>query len=420
MKGTVVDLAFGGDGVIKDEGHVVFVPFAIPGEDVQYEIIKKKKNFAFGKLLSVDKKSRDRIEPKCPYFGVCGGCQLQHIAYPKQLDFKKKMVEDALKRIGHLFHDVKPFKKSVREWEYRRHVTLSLKVEGDRFKAGYIAQDQQTVIPIDQCVIFINKESPIMKLVQELVSEFEPHSQQHAGRLSIFKLENQQFLLYFYFDQMPANCDAVLKKWSVNPLFSGLFSQGLGYGEPLGYYLIDGMAFQFSPDCFMQNHPEESLNIYKLITSLAKQIAPQSILDLYCGIGISSIFLAKEGFKTHGIEGNPKAIQLAKANSEQLKIQNVTFEEADVNQVTLSSLKKLEPDLVIVNPPRTGLTSTVIEALLQHAPQWIFYISCMPSTMARDLKELCKETYQIKDVELFDMFPQTTHMETVVVLEKKV
>ena len=302
----------------------MFVPFVLPGEQVEFEITRSKKSHAFGHLLRVLKSHPDRVIPKCEYYGSCGGCQLQHASYELQLKIKQQFVEDALMRIGKLNIAINPIIGTDKQWAYRRRIKLH---EQDG-QVGFIGVDGKSFVAITHCEIY------------------------------------------------------------------------------------SGNSLELDPDIFVQAHPEQSERLYQDLVLAIQKLGTPKILDLYCGIGILTAKLATLGCEIIGIELNPKAIEYAKKNH----IQKINWVTADVAQVINSYLKHDKPTVVLVNPPRTGLNPEVTQALAQYKPKHIFYTSCMPATLARDLKILYEAGYSIKACQPYDLFPQTTHVETVVSL----
>lgn len=405
ITGEIQSLAFGGEGILRHEGFVVFIPFAAPGDLVKCRIRRVKKSYGYGDLVEILRPSLQREKPRCPYFGRCGGCQLQHISYEGQLEQKKVWVEDALLRIGK-FTDipVAPVIPATPHWVYRRHIDLHLQPTERGYIAGYIEVDNRSLIEVKQCVIFVPPENPLLSQVQEVVKQLKPTCPDPA-KLTLLK-EN---VLHFHFKELPSNAAEVIEKaqvrypnWKAVILSSS--TKTLTFGKQELACTIDGLTFQFSSTVFMQNHPEQSLNIYRKINELAKN-APK-ILDLYCGIGISSLLLAKQGSSVTGIEYNQKSIDCALRNARTNHISNAQFQKGAVEEV-ISTLAI--PDFVILNPPREGLDPRVIDRLKIQRPEQIVYVSCMPATLARDLRLL---DYQIALCQPYDMFPQTAHVET--------
>lgn len=318
----VSNIAFGGDGVIRHNGKVVFVPFVLPDERVEFEVTSSKKSHAFGKLLKIIEANPRRVAPKCEYYGSCGGCQLQHASYDLQLEIKKQFVEDAFSRIGKLKVNVLPVVGTEYQWAYRRRIRLHER--GD--VKGFIGVDGKTLVPITHCEIF------------------------------------------------------------------------------------SGENLEIDSDVFVQAHPEQSERLYQDLFEQVTALGSPKVLDFYCGIGVLTGRLAAHGCQITGVELNAKAIEWAQKNVST----KVDWVLADVGAVALAYLKSLRPEVVLVNPPRTGLSGEVLQALSQQKPKHIFYTSCMPATLARDLKVLVDAGYLINSCQPYDLFPQTTHVETVV------
>lgn len=425
IKGEVTGMAFGGQGIVRHEGLVVFVPFTSIGDIISCRITQKKSSFANAEIVEIHNPSQQRIVPKCPYFGKCGGCQLQHLTYSSQLEYKRQCIEDALIRIGKMPSVKVPLViPSEKHWAYRRHISLTLKSVNEAFEVGYIATDNRTLIPVTQCPIFVDTEDQIICNVRTFIAQLKNKTANNEGKATLFKLEKGKYLIHLQFKSLPANCSQVLESaLQLHSTLSGIVASSphktLVFGAPTARLNIDGLSFKFSPHVFVQNHPEQSLNIYREICRLARNANAKKILDLYCGIGISGIMLAKQGAGVFGVEANPAAIQLAKENAAQNSIENVRFQQGDVQALLKKLLQQECPDFVVVNPPRTGLDPRVINILLANPPKEVVYISCMPSTLARDLRLLCAEdrTYQVASCQGFDMFPQTAHVETLVHLK---
>jgi 23S rRNA (uracil1939-C5)-methyltransferase len=348
IEGVIEKLASKGLGILRHKGFVIFVPFTIESELVLVEVVEVHKNFAFAKLLKVMKPSKHRILPKCPVFGICGGCQLQHMEYDHQVEYKKKIVHESLSHIAKINIDEIDIEPSNLQWGYRRYITL--KRRGKAF--GFIANDNKSFVEIDYCPIFDDKKIDIK-----------------PNQTKLFKSDNHT-------------------------------------------HTILNLNIQSSPMAFLQNHPEQSQMIYQEVVNQIKNINPKRVLDLYCGIGILSTCLAKAGIECLGVELNPHAIKLAKANAVLNGAKKIQFISAAVEAV-IEKLKDYE--VVIINPPRTGMDKSVIDSIKKMAPPHLFYISCMPQTLARDVNLL---GYKVRSGKIYDMFPQTYHVETLLHLSQ--
>jgi 23S rRNA (uracil1939-C5)-methyltransferase len=424
IKGSIESIAFGGEGILRHEGLVIFVPFTAPGEVVEVEISSKKKKFARGKLLHLETSSSQRIEPSCPYFGSCGGCQLQHLNYPVQLEAKRHFISDALKRIGKLEIPEFTVSAATEQWHYRRHIRLKLRKERNGFKAGYIGNNPSVFVPIAQCPIFLARsgcgiEDPLLRIVQTLLLSLSSEGIEE-GSVRIIKANPGKFILAFhFFPMLPNNFCIASNALEKYPSLQGIAMQSPNKQKEFGDIRCEtqllGLKARFSPFGFLQNHPQQSKVLYRCIVD-ALPNSTCNVLDLYCGVGITSLLFAKQQITAIGVEAHKETIALAKANADLNKISNVEFFEGKAEKLGVELLKKGKPDTVLCNPPRTGIDPMLLQALAKEKPPCILYVSCMPSTLARDLQKLTEAGYQIDSIQGFDMFPQTTHVETLVKL----
>jgi 23S rRNA (uracil1939-C5)-methyltransferase len=322
---------------------------------VEVRISKKKKSYFEAELIQILEPSPKRMTPPCPYFGRCGGCQLQHLAYETQLELKKEWLVEAFTRLAKIPVDfpvtISPAKS---QWAYRRKVTL----HGD--PAGFYARDNQTIIPIKRCLIFSEKS-----------------------------LDGRSATL-------------------VRDSHDNFYESGKTLTET-----VDGLEIQYNAEVFTQNDPEQALTIYRDILA---HVTTASLLDLYCGIGVLSLLAAASGKKVLGVELNDRAIQFAKKNAEKNGIKGVEFYARACEAIVDLPIREYETWLV--NPPRTGLSDKVRAIVHEIAPKELIYMSCQPATLARDLKHFYEKGYKIKEARVYDMFAQTTHLETVVYLSK--
>lgn len=426
LQGEVSALAFGGQGIVRHGKMVVFIPFTAIGDLVRFRIIRRKKNFAIGELTEIVQQGLQRTSPPCPYFGTCGGCQLQHLQYEAQLEYKRQAIEDAIKRQAKLTEViVPPVVPASQQWAYRRRISMSLIPHQEHFKAGYKAVDNTSLINVHQCPIFCSPADPIINILQEIAqSLFSTHDNQ--SKATILKQDDGKYMIHFHFRVMPSNAAEILSAASkqcscISGIVATAPNRNMQFGCLEAKVEIAGLTFAFSPRAFMQSHPEQSLNIYHSLCRHALSLTSGrgNVLDLYCGIGISSLLLAHLGLNVTGVETSKEAVHLAKNNAQSNGIANVDFILEDVEKVLKKLLQKTSPGIVIVNPPREGLHPNVVQALLKSPPPSILYVSCMPPTLARDLKLLCAKQYKLEQIEGFDMFPQTAHVETLARLALK-
>lgn len=408
----VLAIAQGGMGVLRPDNRVVFVPGVIPGEEIEAKITESKKTFAQGHLLRIKSISPERIEPKCKHYSVCGGCNFQHMSYQAQVLAKKKLVSDALERIAKIPHPPILMSEAENIWGYRRHIRLKLWADVHGFRLGFIGEDGH--VPIKRCEIF-SDQNILLELGQIVKNISSAHIKD--ARVTILKDGLKAVLFFEFFPYMPKNVRDILSKaLASNSSFSGAILKDSLTEVALGQIKVPikvmGLTFWCSPDAFVQNNAEQSERIYLDLLAQVAELKPKTpLLDLYSGIGITSILLARAGLKVTGVEISPKAIALAKKNAleNRVSIDWVELSAEDAIDEVLANKQ-----VVIMNPPRTGAKPAVISALITRKPEHIFYISCMPPTLARDLKGLFASGYQIHSIKGYDMFPHTTHVETLV------
>lgn len=418
-EGRVKALAFGGEGIIKSEGKVVFVPFTAPGDLIQYRIVSDKARFQRGEMTKLIEPGPDRTEPQCPYFGKCGGCQLQHLNYSAQLRSKREAVSEALKRIGSVDNELVEEVIPSKQWFYRRHISFNLQPFEGFFKAGYIAIDQHSLLSVEECPIFCEKNDSILAHLHESVDALKAHPGNH-GRAHLFKRTEGGYLLVFHFKEKPENAETVLQAALDKGVIRGILLKYHHGEEHLGNCQLNdhffGMEVTYSPLGFLQNNAEQSGRIYSRIVEL---IAEGPILDLYCGIGLLSLLLSRKGLQVIGVENNPASIAIANQNAMKNGLKT-TFIHGDVAETVRTLLDTKKPSWVIVNPPREGLAAPVVQALCQSAVKQILYVSCMPSTLARDTQLFQRAGIQLISCEPFDMFPQTGHIETLATFQRSI
>ncbi|USN50795.1 MAG: class I SAM-dependent RNA methyltransferase [Myxococcales bacterium] len=410
---VVQSTAFGGEGIARCDGKVVFVPGALEGERINIRLVQQKKSYARAQLLEVVNPSPKRIQPLCEFFAQCGGCHFQHLDYSSQLDIKKNFVEDALKRIGRIDVSVHGPQSSKEQWYYRRHIRL----HWHNGRLGFMQNKSHALVEASNCHIFSEREiiPKIRKLCHSLGEEL-PYE------ISVHK-SGEQFILFFEFSRSRGSYKKIFaKEIENNELIKGVIwkvgNQFFELGNVVIQFPLGNLIFSYNPKVFVQANPQQSEGIYNEISLLAKKNKMNKILDLYCGFGASSILLRSMGIELCGIEVNPESIRLARLNEKTNKLYGIRWIAGDVEKLAGSAFNEFQPDCVLVNPPRTGLASVVCREILEYLPEHIIYISCMPATLARDISALSC-FYRVEYCQSFDMFPQTTHIETLVYLKRK-
>lgn len=422
INGKITGLAFGGDGIMRHQGRVVFVPQSAINDEVNVEIIDDKKAFLRARLKNISQPSSMRVTPPCPHFFACGGCHLQHIDYDEQLIAKTNFVKDALMRIAKIADpEILPIIGAKHPWTYRRHIRLHVKRNSQASILGFIARDNQTLVPIEQCLIFadgIHLMSDLKVICEELddmgvaIHEIIVHKNLEDRLVVNFVSRPERA-----FNKIRVYLLSALKKYpSIKGIIFGDVSQQIG--DCNLNFELDNLKINYGPDAFVQANKEQSELLYLEVKRLIKKSAGKKILDLYCGIGATSLMLAREGLSVLAIEGNPCAIKYARHNAKANNIDTIDWLVGNVERLASQTLASFKPDIVLVNPPRSGLGKLALQAIMAYRPRQIFYISCMPATLARDLKFIHEAQYAMTYCRPYDMFPQTTHVETLVQMTK--
>ncbi len=392
-------LVYGGDALGRlPDGRAVFVPFGLPGEIVKVRAAQTKRGLVRAELLEVLEPSPERTTPKCRHFGVCGGCHYQHLSYPAQLQGKTDILRDQLVRIGKISNPpVQPIIASPWEWNYRNHVQFHLTSEG---KLGYIRANNRGVLPITECHL---PEGSLNELWPTL--EFDPGLGLERVSLRL-GVNNEAMLVLESGDPEPPELELETDLSVVHLTGDDLVVMA---GEDAFHVSVKERVFSVSAASFFQVN---TVMAGKMVEHLLMQLPVSSsttLLDVYCGVGLFSAFFAGRVGRLIGIEASPSACEDFTANLDEFE--NVELYEAPAEAV-LPGLDVL-PDVVILDPPRAGLDKSIIEALLAKAPAHIAYISCDPSTLGRDAARLIAGGYQLVQVTPFDLFPQTSSIESI-------
>ncbi len=397
-------MTYGGDAMGRlPDGRAAFVPLALAGETVRAEIVEDKRGFARLRLLEVIEPSPQRIQPLCVHFGACGGCHYQHLAYPDQVALKTNILRDQLERIGGLVDPpVQPMVASPRPYYYRNHVQFHLDEAG---KLGYHRLRSEDVLAIRECHL---PEETLNQVWPQLDFEALPEIERIGLRLGMG--DDVQLILESQAAETP--------ELSVEDL--PLSVVHLDQAGPLvlagsAWLVMEvlGRPFRVSAGAFFQvNTPMAEAMVQHILDRLPHYAAlgPQTtLLDVYCGVGLFSAFLAPQVGRLIGIEASPAACEDFEVNLDEFD--NVELYEAPAEMV-LPGLD-VQPQVVLVDPPREGIDRRALDALLQLSPQVLVYVSCDPATLARDAKRLAAGGYRLAQATPFDLFPQTYHLESI-------
>ncbi|MBQ2615178.1 MAG: 23S rRNA (uracil(1939)-C(5))-methyltransferase RlmD [Clostridia bacterium] len=426
-----------GDGVGRIDGVAVFVPHTIVGEKVQVLIVKVLKNYAYGKLLEVQKPSFGRRKAECPHFYQCGGCQLWHMDTETELAYKRQKVTDCLRRIGKLDIDAEPVEMPSEEVRYRNKAQFPVTPEG----MGLYRRNSHNVIPVEDCLIQGKWNQEILKAVTDWMEEFSVPAYEestHSGLVRHIYTRNGEsgilVTLVTAEKNIPHRQELIDRLRGLSLPIAGIVQNVnekptnvvLGYenhtlwGDGCLTDSIGKVKFQISPLSFYQVNPKATLRLYELAKEFADLSGKEVLWDLYCGIGTIGLFMADKAKKVVGVEVVPDAIENAKANARLNGIDNAEFYCGKAESLAPRLVQNGEkPDVVILDPPRKGCEESLLKTVTQVKPKRIVYVSCKPSTLARDLKYLTEHGYSVKPVVPVNMFPKTSHVETVTLLVKE-
>jgi 23S rRNA (uracil1939-C5)-methyltransferase len=402
MRLTIESLVHGGRGLARADG-VVFVPFVLPGEVVEAEIVEKRKGFSIARLTEVLEPSPRRVEPPCPYFGRCGGCQWQHAAYDAQVEYKQAILRETLRRTGKVEPEFLP-PLSGGPHGYRRRASFQTGPDGS---LGFFGEHSHTLVPVDRCLLL---DGPLNTLLPALagcrgwlsgLSAIEATSGQEGVLLGLFGDPPKRSVLEALVEELPGVAGAVHVR-------SGAFAGARSVSIPAGEVELTVSAGSF----FQAN---AALNA-RLVEAAADSLGPlegKAVLDAYAGGGNFAFALARRAGSVTAVESVPSSAADAKATRRRLGLESVRIVRSAFERASLRG----PFDAAVVDPPRTGLTPKALAQLLALAPRKLAYVSCDPATLARDLNALSSR-YAVRSVRLADMFPQTAHIEAVAALEK--
>ncbi len=420
-------IVFGGNGIATFEGIKVFVPHSAPGDFVQVKIKEKKRNYYVAEIKKILEPSPLRIEPPCPYFTECGGCDLQHIAYQSQLEIKKEFTIESLDRIAHIRFQNNLSISSSASFHYRNKTQYPLANRPTR--VGYYKQLSHHVIDIDHCLIHPQIFDDLRNAIKELVIQAkEPiyNEVKHSGNLRHIVIRqgiNTNEILITYVTRTPSISEELYKHLpqkftnivgitqNINPEKTNRIlgdKNKILFGNDYFYEQLLDKKFKISATAFFQVNTIQAENIVKKLREFVG--SAEQVLDLYCGVGVLSIMINDLAKKIYGIEVSKRAIKDANEN---LKINNINNVEYIAAPVEIVIRNYMNIDTVILDPPRKGCSENFLQNVIRLRPKKIIYISCNPTTFARDMAILDQHNYRLEQFELFDMFPQTFHVESI-------
>ncbi len=398
-------LVYGGAAMGRlEDGRAVFVPFALPGERVLARVVEEKRGFVRAELVQVLRPAENRIQPRCKHFGACGGCHYQHMEYRDQLTVKEAVLRDQIERIGGVVNPpVREIVPSPQAWNYRNSVQFHLSPAG---KLGFQRGESNEVIEISECHL---PEAALNELWPQLDLEPVPGLERVALRAGADETSDLLMVLEGSTLEAP--------ELSVEELPVSVVHQGPGgtlvlAGDDALVQEVNGRAFRVSAGSFFQVNIPQAEQMVKHVLSLVPEWAGKAVLDLYCGVGLFSAFLAEHGATVTGVEASEAACEDFAVNLDEFE--EVTLYQGPAGEI----LQRLElhPDVVVVDPPRAGLEKAALDEIVAMQAPLLVYVSCDPATLARDVKRLLVGGYVLEQITPFDLFPQTYHIESVAVL----
>lgn len=377
-----------GQGVARIDNWVVFTTFALPGETVRARVFRNSANYSEADLLEVVAPSTDRVEPRCPMFSQCGGCQYQNLSYKKQLEWKQRQVAELLQRMAGIDHPVDPVHPSPVTYGYRSKITPHFQKprDGQMGPIGFLLFGRrQQLIDVEHCPI-----------ASETINAKLPKIRKECQKKAAFYKKGATLLLRDSLD---------------------------GYvctdGTEMCEQMVGDLRFSFHAGEFFQNNPHILPDFAEHVrTEALRGGAVENLVDAYCGSGLFCLTAAREFKEAVGIEISESSIDWARRNATQNKIENCRFIQGDATNIFAEVTFNPDKTAVVIDPPRKGSRPEFLDQLIDYAPRRVVYVSCNPATQIRDLEHV-KERYRIARIQPFDLFPQTRHLECVVTLERK-
>ncbi len=427
-----------GDGICRHEGYTMFVPGGLVGDRVWAEVTKTTPRFGVMRILERRVDSPYRIAPTCPVFEQCGGCKLQDLKYKKQMEFKVGVVTDALKHIAGIDPPAIRSVPAEQVYRYRNRGSFPVQKIRGALRIGFFKQSSHDVVDSDRCDILPDRINETKEWVRELlikhdISIYDEH--RHRGflrELVIRHSENSGEILLGLITTEGTFPETFLAEVKSADALNQLHIRGIVqninpqktnvifgnetrvlWGESSLNETLGDLKFRLSLTSFFQVHPQQTVQLYETLRQWAASSTGR-ILDAYCGAGAISLWLGKSGLRVAGIEESPQAVEDARDNARANKIESCVFLQGTVEEQIKKFTGKREVETLILNPPRKGCSEKVLQAVSKISPEQIIYVSCNPATLARDLTRLKK--YRIDDLAVFDLFPQTQHVETAVLL----
>jgi 23S rRNA (uracil1939-C5)-methyltransferase len=405
--------AYGGYSIARDRGSVLFVSGSIPGETVEVRIDEQKKDYAFATAVKIIRPSPDRISPDCEVFGVCGGCSLQHVSYQRQISLKEEILLDSLRRIAKTDIQLASSLTDANPWHYRHRAQFKL----DKQEIGFYKGKSRDVVDIRHCPLMIKEINDLFGKTSYLIKSsgrlFDCISEIHITHgntgIGLLKVSEKSPAR----PDLPAIASTLLSAGYAGVCVETAGGKPIWFGEHRTFFELEGLKYAVSPQCFIQNHWRLNRVVVDLLRKHIRPLRPKRIVDLYSGAGNFSLPLSMDAEEIIAVEDCRQAIEDGKLNARLNSINNCRFLKLPVERFDID-----RADVLIVDPPRPGLTNTVLNKILALNPERIVYVSCNPSTFARDLKKM-HVNYELESIRLIDFFPQTYHIESIAFMKRR-
>lgn len=431
------------EGVGRYLGFTIFVPQTLPGDKVVAKVISVKNNYGRALLETVTKPSEDRVKPPCIYYNRCGGCQLMHASYKAQLGYKQDQVQSALKHIGNFDHlTVLPIIGMEDPFHYRNKAHFPVGIENDLAIAGCYQKRSHDIVDIERCAIQHDEINRVLQLTKKLINELKINIYDEATHYGLLRnilvkhaFTTGQTMIVFITNGSHLPQEEYIAA-RLMETFEKIVSVQLNENNKPGNKLMGthtrviagrdhiieemgSLQFKISASSFYQVNPIQTIRLYSKALEFADLGAEEIVFDLYCGVGTISLFMADKAKTVTGIDIVSEAIGDAEHNARLNKINNCNFLSGTVEKILPGLIDEgKRPEVCIIDPPRTGCKEELLKTLITAAPEKLVYISCNPATLARDLKYLCNNSFIVEKVQPVDMFPHTSHVESVVLMSR--
>jgi 23S rRNA (uracil1939-C5)-methyltransferase len=428
-------LAYASDGsaVTKPEGFVIFVRNLLKGEKAKIVITKLLKHYGYGKVLEIIEPSKERIASDCKYYPQCGGCSLRHLSYQEESNFKYSLVEELFQRQISPDFKVEPLVAMADPTHYRNKLQAPISIDNNKLVWGFYRTNSHDLIPISACEIEDEKANELMNELLPLLNKLHKETFRHV-LIKTGKTSKEVMIVVITRDREVLGLKEVAQQFILDHPEVKSFMQNINsrvtnviLGRELillaGQETIEDtlgkLRFKISAFSFYQVNPTQAVKLYNIVKDYAKLTKDDTLVDLYCGIGTITLWLADQAKEAIGIEIIPQAVENAQENAELNNISNARFIVSDASRGATKLLNQgVKPSVIVVDPPRKGLDEPTIEAISTLNPNRLVYVSCNPATLVRDIKILTEKGFNLVKATPVDMFPRTPHVETVVLMSR--